>query len=210
MDKRQDFIDRFYDQFKKFFPHLTVEEFIDYYDESIYSGYPQEPGGSVWESEGKSIYVLTRIIKPKRVIEIGNFLGRSSNHILQAIEKNGIGEVVLVDLIERLQYEKLHNRNFERVIDDSLNYLATAKLNFDLIIHDGCHEYKHVNKELGLLISRTEVDFYIWSHDWFVDSPPICEVQRAWKNYIDKFEHYEPMIDSISDCGFVIGKFKKK
>ena len=81
MDKREDFEKSYYDGFQKL-TDISLENFMNYYDEAKYGGYPEEPGGSVWESEGKSIYVLIRILKPKRIMEIGNFLGRSTNHIL--------------------------------------------------------------------------------------------------------------------------------
>jgi SAM-dependent methyltransferase len=200
----------YFDKFKKVFPSLTEEEFVGYFNEAKYGGYPEEPGGSIWDSEGKSIYVLIRILKPKKILEIGNFLGRSSNHILQAVEKNGNGKVVLLDIEERLEYDKLHNQNFERVLDDSLHYLGVEELDFDLYVQDGCHEYLHVDKELGRITTRTKNDFYIWSHDWFTVRPPQCEVQRAWMNYIDQFEVTSPMIDSVSNCGFVVATYKKK
>lgn len=102
MNKKEDFIKSYYDGFQKL-TGVSLEEFEKYYDESKYGGYPEEPAGSIWESEGKSIYVLIRILKPKRILEIGNFLGRSSNHILQAVDMNGFGNVNLLDIQERLE-----------------------------------------------------------------------------------------------------------
>lgn len=209
MNKTESFMVSYYNGFKNIFPNLTEEEFKKYYEEAKYGGYPEEPGGSIWESEGKSIYVLIRILKPKNIIEIGNFLGRSSNHILQAVEANGSGDVTLLDIEERLEYDKLHNRNFKRILDDSLNFLATNDLSYDLYIQDGCHEYKHVTKELDLITSRTNNDFIIWAHDWFTVRPPQCEVKRAWDDHITKFKAHSPMIDLVSNCGCVIAEFKK-
>jgi hypothetical protein len=203
------FVKHFFEGFKKLFPELTESDFRKYYEEAKYGGYPEEPGGSIWESEGKSIYVLIRILKPKNIIEIGNFLGRSSNHILQAVEANGFGNVTLLDIVERLEYDKLHNKNFKRVLDNSLNFLETQPLNYDLYIQDGSHFYDDVSKELELMTSRTQNDFIIWAHDWFTIKPPLCEVQRAWKNHLTKFKTYSPMIDSVSNCGCVIADFKK-
>jgi hypothetical protein len=206
---KKDFLKTYFPGFKRMFPEVTEQQIADLYEQDKYTGYPNEPGGSVWETEGKAIYILIRLLKPKRIIEIGNYLGRSSNHILQAIDDNGFGEVVLLDLIDRLEYDKLHSKNFERVVDDSLNYLATQKLDFDLYIQDGCHEYEHVSKELALITSRCEKDFWMWAHDWFTVRPPDAEVKRAWDDHITKFKQYEPMIDSVSNCGCVIAEFKK-
>jgi hypothetical protein len=209
MRRIEDFIFAYFDGFKKLFPDLTVAQFKEYYNESKYGGYPEEPAGSIWESEGKSIYVLIRILKPKNIIEIGNFLGRSSNHILQAVEMNGFGKVTLLDIVERLEYNNLHVGEFDRVIADSLVYLRDQRLNFDLYIQDGSHEYEHVSRELQLLTTRTENNFYMWAHDWFAIRPPQAEVQRAWKDHLNKFKMYSPMIDSVSNCGCVIAEFIK-
>jgi hypothetical protein len=160
----------------------------------------------VWESEGKSIYCFIRILKPKKILEIGNYLGVSSNHILQAVEKNGFGEVTLLDIKDHLLYDKLHNRNFTRVLDDSLHYLATAELDFDFYVQDACHEYKFVKGELRLIADRTKNEFHIWGHDWFHTDKPHIQVKEAWTEMEGNLEYY-PCKDSISDCGCVLAKY---
>lgn len=203
MDKREDFKKCFYNKFNKLFS-ISEEKFMSYYDEAQYGGYPDEPGGSIWESEGKSIYLLVRILKPKRILEIGNYLGRSSNHILQAVEMNGFGEVDLVDLHERLEYDKLHNRNFNRILNDSLKFLD-EEMDYDLILQDGCHEYGHVKKEVNLILKNNKnKNYIIWGHDYFNTIPKVCEVSRAYGELKDEFTEFEPMKDSISNCGFVV------
>jgi hypothetical protein len=206
MNNRDDFNNSYFVGFKNLFPTLTNVEFMKYYDEAKYGGYPEEPGGSVWESEGKSIYVLIRILKPKRILEIGNFLGRSGNHILQAVEKNGFGEVVLLDIQERLEYDKLHSQNFERVLDDSLNYLSST-IDFDLIIQDGNHTEKHVKKEIELILENNiKLNYYIWAHDFYKRTSPECSVWIAWVEMREKFKQFESFLDCKSDCGFSIAK----
>jgi hypothetical protein len=206
-EKKVLFLESYFDKFNKYFG-ITIEILSSYYDESIHSGYPIEPSGSIWEMEGKSIYCFIRCLKPKKILEIGNYKGRSSNHILQAVEKNGFGEVHLVDIAEYLEYDKLHNKNFTRTLQDSIQYLNNP-LDFDCYVHDGCHEYIHVKKELELITSNTKNDFHIWSHDYFKVVVPQCEVKRAWDEFDYKFEDFLPMIDKYSDCGFLIAKYKK-
>jgi Methyltransferase domain len=210
MSINKNFLDPYFEGFKKFFPDLTIDQLDAIVTQSKYGGYPEEPGGSVWSSEGKAIYCFIRLLKPKKILEIGNFLGRSSNHILQAVADNGFGEVTLLDIEERLEYNRLHNRSFTRVLQDSLIFLEKEKLDFDLYVQDGCHEYAHVTKELELLTTRTDGDFHIWSHDWFTIRPPQCEVQRAWNDHVTKFDIVAPMKDSVSNCGFVMAHYKKQ
>jgi len=206
MDKREDFEKSYYDGFHKL-TGVSLEDFMNYYDEAKYGGYPEEPGGSVWESEGKSIYVLIRILKPKKILEIGNFLGVSSNHILQAVEANGSGKVTLLDINEFLLYDKLHNKNFERVLDNSLNYLLNP-FNFDLIVQDSDHHKKHVKREIELILGNNLLnEYYIWAHDYFMrEKVPQCEVWRAWDEMKVNFDGFEAFKDSNSNCGCSIAK----
>ena len=206
MDKREDFKKSYFDGFSKL-TGVRVDDFMRYYDEAKYGGYPEEAGGSVWESEGKSIYVLIRILKPKRILEFGSWVGVASNHILQAVEKNGVGEVVLLDIEEHLNYERLHNTNFERVIDNSLNYLAKP-FSFDLIIQDSDHHKEHVAKEIDFILANNQMEnYYVWAHDYFTrHKPNECCVWEAWDERVDKFSDFQSFLDSKSDCGCSIAK----
>lgn len=207
--EQQNFLDAYGAFFREKF-NVTDSEIISLYDEAKYFGYPQEPGGSVWTSEGRSIYVLIRLLKPKRILEIGNFLGRSSNFILKAVEDNGVGEVVLLDIWERLEYEKLHSRNFERVLADSLEWLK-RDLDFDLFVVDGCHEYEHVKKEMELILKNSSKNIWIWSHDYYTVRPPQCEVGRALDEICKEWSYelmfFVPMIEVTSNCGIAISNF---
>lgn len=207
-EKKTDFINSFFEKFNEMF-NVSKEELESYYDESTYSGYPYEPGGSIWELEGKSIYCFIRCLKPKKILEIGNYKGKSSNHILQAVEKNGFGEVNLLDIAEYLEYDKLHNRNFNRILQDSLQYL-NQPMDFDCYIHDGCHEHLHVKKELELITNNTQNDFHIWSHDYHQYIVGVCEVKMAYDDIdCSKFINFFPLIDNYSNCGFLIAKYIK-
>jgi len=206
---------KFIEAYGKFFSdqfNATNEDLLSLIEASNYKGFPQEPGGSVWTSEGQSIYVLIRLLKPKRILEIGNFLGRSSNFILKAVQDNGLGDVTLLDIEERIQYDKLHpGVKYERVLEDSLKYVARP-MNFDLYVVDGCHEYLHVKKEMELIIKNTSNPFWVWSHDYFTVRPPQCEVGRALDEVVaankDKVKLFAPMIDSGSNCGLVIARYE--
>lgn len=207
-----DFREAYVDFFDKNFPGGEEITFAQYYIESEqYHGYPKEPGGSIFTSEGRSIYMLIRLLKPKKIVEIGNFLGKSSNFILKAVEMNGFGDVTLVDLIERLEYDKLHSKSFTRVLENSLKYLDQP-LDFDLYVIDGCHEYEHVKKEMNLILKNTTNPIWIWSHDYYKVLPPQCEVQRALDEVVlankERFKVFTPMIEKTSNCGIAIMKYE--
>jgi hypothetical protein len=207
--EKADFINTYFSSMQKLFG-ITMDDFLQYYSEAKYSGYPEEPGGSAWKSEGKFIYVMIRHVKPKNVLEIGNYLGRgTTNHILQAMDMNGEGKVTLLDIVERLEYSKLHTQNFTRVLDDSLKFLDKP-LDFDMIVQDGNHEYEHVKTELELMEKHAQNDFWMWGHDYFTVRPPQCEIARSWADAkVTKFNQRTMLKDSISNCGFIVSKFEK-
>ena len=207
MNDKEIFLDSYYKQFNELYD-ISKKELEQLYDENTYSGYPIEPGGSVWVNEGKALYCSIRITKPSFILEIGNFKGVSTNHILLAVENNNYGEVHLVDIEDQLNYEKLHNRNFERYVDDSLSFL-NKELSYDYYVQDGCHEYNHVKEELQLIINNTQNNFHIWSHDYYTIPRSNVNVYRAWEEMKNEFKNFSPMKEDRSDCGFVLAEYVK-
>lgn len=198
--------------YKEFYESIKISKnMLDVYmSESKYGGYPEEPSGSIWSLEGKSVFSLIRHLKPKKILELGNFKGVSSNHILQAVELNGFGEVTLLDIGDLLDYEKIHNRNFKRVIQNSLDFLKN-EIEFDFIIVDDCHEYEHVKKELSLIYQNNKCnDYYIWAHDYFVPERSDVGVKRAWDETEDNNKQISyKVLGPESNCGFVFSVVKK-
>jgi hypothetical protein len=188
---------------------ISEENIKQYLSESKYGGYPEEPSGSVWSMEGKSLFLLIRHLKPKRILELGNYKGVSSNHILQAVELNGFGDVTLLDIHDYIEYDKIHNQNFNRLIDDSLNYLDN-EIDFDFIVVDDNHEYEHVKKELSLIYQNNKPkNYYIWTHDYFAVEGLGVGVKTAWdetENLINQTSY--KILGPESNCGFVFSEIK--
>jgi hypothetical protein len=212
MDARQDFLNSYFSSFKVLFPELTEEKFLSYYDDNQLLGYPELASGSMFTSEGRNLYTFIRLLKPKSILEIGNFKGVSTNHILKAVEDEGIDcRVVLVDIFDQLEYDKLINRKFTRIVQDSHEYLS-QQFQYQVIIQDGCHTYDHVSKELSLIQQNNQhKNYYVWGHDYHVNqftANSTCEVRKAYDEKRNQFEVFLPMIDSYSNCGIIITKFK--
>lgn len=201
----EDFINTYYSTFAKLF-NVSDVELVKLYNADRYAGYPTTPGGSAWTSELKALYCFIRLARPKHILEIGNFLGTSGNHILQAVEDNKEGKVTLVDICDRLEYSKLHSTDFTRVVMDSIQFLSTTELTFDFYVQDGCHEYSHVLSELNLMTSRTQTSFNLWSHDYYSSA---FGVTQALDEKRGVFSEFHPLKDSISDCGVVLSQYKK-
>jgi len=188
---------------------ISDDEIKQYLSECKYGGYPEEPSGSVWSMEGKSIFILIRHLKPKRILELGNFLGTSTNHILQAVELNGFGDVTLVDIDDLLNYDKLHNKKFNRIIDNSLNFVG-KEIDFDFIIVDDNHEYEHVRQELSSIYKNNKTkNYYVFTHDYFVIERSDVGVKTAWdetESLITQTPY--KVLGEESNCGFVFSIIK--
>jgi len=113
------------------------------------------------------LYSLTRKLKPEMAVEAGVFLGGSSAAILKAMEENGKGRLISVDISKTVSsgiWTKygvptgfavpgwLRNR-WELVIDDSRHFLAAAlpRLgSIDFYLHDSDHSYRTVTFEMEM------------------------------------------------------------
>lgn len=111
---------------------------------------------------GRLCYVLCRSRKPEKVVETGVANGATSSFILQALEKNGAGELYSIDLpplavyggseVGSLVPDHLRKRwhlNFgssRRVMPPLLKQLGTI----DMFIHDSLHSYHNVRRELNV------------------------------------------------------------
>ncbi len=112
------------------------------------------------------LYVLTRIVKPEIVVETGVGNGVSSTFILSALDKNGTGRLISVDLPDPgigdvlpptkktgwLVPDKLRSRwelKMGRSLDLLPDLLEGAKL-IDFFLHDSDHSYEYMGAELRL------------------------------------------------------------
>lgn len=83
---------------------FSAERLRRYADEDTLGGYHSEPKlsrwplGSLWEVEAKTLFALTRELAPSLAIEIGTHRGASATHIASAMELNGRGSLVCLDI----------------------------------------------------------------------------------------------------------------
>jgi len=118
-------------------------DFIDYLESDHLGGRDtgQWSGMSVHEMEGRIIYALVRAYKPKTVLEIGTADGCGATHILQALEHNGSGKLISLDLAQGSGAgipEHLRHR-WTLQIGNSLDAPLPKA---DFVFEDGAHEYE--------------------------------------------------------------------
>lgn len=115
---------------------------------------------------GRLCYVLVRAQKPEKVVETGVANGATSCFILQALEKNGVGDLYSIDLpplavyggseVGSLVPDHLRSRwhlsfgSSRRVMPPLLKELSTI----DMFVHDSLHSYHNVKRELNVASKR--------------------------------------------------------
>ena len=115
---------------------------------------------------GRLCYVLCRFQKPGKVIETGVANGATSAFILQALEKNGNGELYSIDLpplavyggseVGSLVPDNLRPRwhlkfgSSKRIMPRLLREIG----DIDMFVHDSLHSYHNVRRELKVASSR--------------------------------------------------------
>lgn len=106
---------------------------------------------------GRLFYVITRLIKPKLIIETGVLGGYSSAFFLYALEKNGEGKLISIDLPD---YKALAGNppgflvpsflrpRWKLILGRSSDVLSKMRLDgIDLFFHDSEHSFENMMYE---------------------------------------------------------------
>jgi predicted O-methyltransferase YrrM len=131
--------------------------------------------GSTPEFDCESLYLLVRSLKPRVVVETGVCYGASSAYILEALDRNGTGELYSIDLGNDPQEPPNHFfvprrlRNcWHLIIGDSrrkLPPLLKRLGKIDLFHHDSLHTFGHMMWEYQTAIRHLDQAGALSSHD---------------------------------------------
>ena len=124
----------------------------------FFDGYPKK---SLVGAQSRSIlYFLTRYLRPKAVLEIGTFCAGTTEIFAQALEANGVGQVVTTDPhgaqrvppILQSWPAKLRNRAIFLPLSSMDCFIEVGKhgVTFDLAFIDGNHSYEHALYDLQM------------------------------------------------------------
>jgi predicted O-methyltransferase YrrM len=153
-------------------------------------------GGSVTLSERRALYTLTCWFAPRRLLEVGTFIGASTTHLAAALERIGreagldcrlttvdIADVNQPDWARRWGatrtpqaiLEALGLSHFvEFVTAPSLGFLEGSGDRFDLVFIDGNHRAATVYREIAAVLRRLEDGGIVVLHDVNPGSVPLA------------------------------------
>lgn len=204
-------------------------ELIRYAQEDTIGGYHNEPAhsiwptGSIWGSEGQILYVLTRHLKPAKVVEIGGWRGCSATHIAKALMANGRGHLWSFDNGTQggNHGDMIPNelREFVTLVgeDGIKNVQAMEASSVDLLFEDAMHdtpsvlaialEAKRVLRNGGLLVNHDGAKDFAWAGGGMrVGSRVGVEVRDGLRQAEMKYYEY---ITEESDCGLTVSVNEK-
>jgi hypothetical protein len=153
------------------------------------------------------LYILTRYLKPKTVLETGVYYGGNTAFILNGLHKNGAGHLVSIDYpdsniretkdVERHPevgdseyYQKDLKPGFitpEYLLDqwtlhigDSHTVIPTLIETFDLYLHDSEHSYDFIKKEMTLAMAKMNPSAVavIDDIDWSNGFFSMCDIHK--------------------------------
>ncbi len=122
--------------------------------------------------QGKLLYMISKMIKPKRILEVGTFTGYSAICLAQGLDKEGVLHTIeineeLEDFI-RKYLEKAHlNKKVVLHIGNAMEVIPTLDEDFDLVYIDA--DKPNINYYYKLIIDRVTpggfiiVDNVLWS-----------------------------------------------
>lgn len=152
------------------------------------------------------LYILARLYQPKRCLETGVFYGGNTCFILQALRKNGVGELISIDLPgnEAEQSSRHHlvgdseyipagldtgflvpealKGRWQLIKGDSHTEISRLTGKFDFYIHDSEHSYGFIKKEMSLVWGKLTSNAVVladdldWSNGFF----SFCDEKRLY------------------------------
>lgn len=152
-------------------------ELIQYAAEDDLGGYhnipslARWPGGSIWESEGKILYALTRWLKPDIIGDLGGMTGCSASHFAKACQENGKGRVFSIDngRAGATHGERIpgYLREYvELVAADGLDWLReTGDGSIGIVLEDMMHDTPSVKIAAELSMLKLQPGGLLLNHD---------------------------------------------
>lgn len=151
-------------------------------DEDPIGGYtdcaePDYPEGSVFLAEGQILYALVRMLQPQVLIEVGTFVGCSTNHLAAACEQNGCGRIYAVDINPRAgaAWEPELRDRIHKVTADARNWVPPEPADF--VFEDGDHSYDFTVGIWEHLLRYVTASSTLCCHDYYVD---YVGVREGW------------------------------
>jgi hypothetical protein len=163
----------------------------------------------VHPEEAAVLYLLVRALKPTLMLETGTFKGYSTAEIARAIQQNGSGHLVTVDLAEQtgqvvpdvlLPYVTFHRGKPSK---EFATTLGTNRL--DIFFHDSLHTFMNTLGELIWFSDNYAPGCVIVCHDAKMDFMDGFGVGKAVRDFASRLGLTYRILDTT--CGLAVLKW---
>jgi predicted O-methyltransferase YrrM len=209
------------------FAHLgcpNLPQYEDEFLEYVYSN-PEYTTERDWSTEPALLqvfYCLTRLKKPKTIIEVGTYKGKSAAIFAYGMYKNQLenklkGRIITIDNNETKMMEHARKRFDSNDTRDIIECVEATSMDYfqgwvregiDFIYLDGSHKYADVCSDFSLWVRHLKPDGIVFIHD------TVARLERKFPDdYIFPLSAYnvinvvgisvEPFGHEWKGCGFI-------
>lgn len=156
--------------------------------------------------QGRLLSIISKIINPKKILEIGTFTGYSTLCLAEGLDKNGQIHTVdineeLYDLQRKYFKKSSFNSNITQHLGNALEIIPKLDHDFDLIFLDA--DKINYPKYLDILIIRLKKGGVLLSDNVLWDGKVLNEISQKDKS-TKAIVEYNKMLNNRTDMDSVI------
>jgi len=156
--------------------------------------------------QGRLLSIISKIINPKKILEIGTFTGYSTLCLAEGLDKNGQIHTVdineeLYDLQRKYFKKSSFNSNITQHLGNALEIIPKLDHDFDLIFLDA--DKINYPKYLNILIVRLKKGGVLLSDNVLWDGKVLNEISQKDKS-TKAIVEYNKMLNNRTDMDSVI------
>jgi len=156
--------------------------------------------------QGRLLSIISKIINPKKILEIGTFTGYSTLCLAEGLDKNGQIHTVdineeLFDLQRKYFKKSSFNSNITQHLGNALEIIPKLDHDFDLIFLDA--DKINYPKYLDILIVRLKKGGVLLSDNVLWDGKVLNEISQKDKS-TKAIVEYNKMLNNRTDMDSVI------
>lgn len=182
---------------------LDVPEFLGYCDEDEVGGFPEKwHVGSIFGVEGKILYALTRMLKPRTILEFGTSRGCSGTHFADALDRNESGRLVSIDPAPLAP--DLHARERVTAIRECGERAAREwESEIDFVFEDAAHSVECTRDIIRGCLPKLAVGGLVLVHD----TEHFLVGEAVSQGFREAVGDFESVLIESTDCG--LGYWRK-